>query len=68
MTETISNKGNLSQSCVFIQGLQEDSLDWLTEEIVLKLHNIDLFVELQGINQVDKTGIVKSATWEVKFL
>ena len=68
VAEAVANQGDFGQSRVLVKGLQEDCLDGLTEEVVLEFDDTDLFVELEGIDEVDETGVIEAAAGEVKLL
>lgn len=68
VAEAVAHQGDLGQGRVLVKGLQKDGLDGLTEEVVLEFDDTDLFVELEGIDEVDEAGVIEAAAGEVELL
>ena len=66
--ETISEQTNVDQSSIFVELLEHEGFDWLTEEIVSKFDLTDEFVVLESIDQEEKSRVVQFAWREVKTL
>lgn len=68
MAEAVAHQSDLGQGRVLVEGLQENGLNGLTEEVILEFDDTDLFVELECINEVDQAGVIETAAGEVKLL
>lgn len=68
VAEAVAYQRNLGQGSILVKGLQENSLDRLTEEVILEFYDTDLLVELEGINEVDEAGVIEAAAGEIELL
>jgi len=68
VAETVAYQSDLGQGRILVKRLQENGLDGLTEEVILKFDDTDLFVELEGINEVNESSVIETAAGEVKLL
>lgn len=66
MREPVASKSNLNQVCVLVEGLEENSLNVLWEEVVNELDVTDFIVGGKSIDEIEKTSVVESATGEVE--